>query len=70
MLPYVKACAQKYRDRGLVVIGMHAPEFAFERNIDIWARTIFIRSPSACRTGATSNLRCLQSDPRGRCNRG
>jgi cytochrome c biogenesis protein CcdA/thiol-disulfide isomerase/thioredoxin len=33
-LPYVKAWAQKYHDQGLVVIGVHAPEFAFERNID------------------------------------
>ena len=33
-LPYVKAWAQKYKDQGLVVIGVHAPEFAFERNID------------------------------------
>ncbi|CAE6705624.1 cytochrome c biogenesis protein DipZ [Paraburkholderia aspalathi] len=33
-LPYVKAWAQKYKDQGLVVIGVHAPEFAFERNVD------------------------------------
>src|SRR5476651_1257907 len=33
-LPYVKAWADKYRDQGLVVIGVHAPEFAFERNIN------------------------------------
>lgn len=33
-LPYVKAWANKYKDQGLVVIGVHAPEFAFERNID------------------------------------
>ncbi|SAL60777.1 cytochrome c biogenesis protein transmembrane region [Caballeronia peredens] len=33
-LPYVKTWAQKYRDQGLVVIGVHAPEFAFERNVD------------------------------------
>ena len=33
-LPYIKAWAQKYQDQGLVVIGVHAPEFAFERNID------------------------------------
>jgi thiol-disulfide isomerase/thioredoxin len=33
-LPYVKAWADKYRDQGLVVIGVHAPEFAFEKNID------------------------------------
>jgi len=32
-LPYVKAWADKYRDQGLVVIGVHAPEFAFERDI-------------------------------------
>src|SRR4051812_22247552 len=30
-LPYVRAWAEKYRDRGLVVIGVHAPEFAFEK---------------------------------------
>ena len=33
-LPYVNAWAQKYHDQGLVVIGVHAPEFAFERDID------------------------------------
>jgi thiol-disulfide isomerase/thioredoxin len=33
-LPYVEAWAKKYRDQGLIVIGVHAPEFAFERNID------------------------------------
>ncbi|WP_227317109.1 cytochrome c biogenesis protein DipZ [Cedecea davisae] len=33
-LPYVKAWAEKYRDQGLVVIGVHAPEFAFERDIE------------------------------------
>jgi thiol-disulfide isomerase/thioredoxin len=32
-LPYVRAWAEKYRDQGLVVIGVHAPEFAFERNV-------------------------------------
>ena len=30
-LPYVKAWAKKYEDQGLVVIGVHAPEFAFEK---------------------------------------
>jgi thiol-disulfide isomerase/thioredoxin len=33
-LPYVRAWAEKYRDKGLVVIGVHTPEFAFERDID------------------------------------
>lgn len=32
-IPYVRAWAEKYKDQGLVVIGVHAPEFAFERNI-------------------------------------
>ncbi|HTB65337.1 MAG TPA: cytochrome c biogenesis protein DipZ [Steroidobacteraceae bacterium] len=30
-LPYVKAWAQKYGPAGLVIIGVHTPEFAFER---------------------------------------
>jgi cytochrome c biogenesis protein CcdA/thiol-disulfide isomerase/thioredoxin len=33
-IPYVEAWAQKYKDQGLVVIGVHAPEFAFEKNVD------------------------------------
>jgi cytochrome c biogenesis protein CcdA/thiol-disulfide isomerase/thioredoxin len=32
-IPYVRAWAEKYKDDGLVVIGVHAPEFAFEKNI-------------------------------------
>jgi cytochrome c biogenesis protein CcdA/thiol-disulfide isomerase/thioredoxin len=32
-IPYVRAWADKYRDQGLVVIGVHAPEFAFEKNL-------------------------------------
>ena len=33
-LPYVRAWAEKYKDHGLVVIGVHTPEFAFEQNLD------------------------------------
>ncbi|HSV23174.1 MAG TPA: thioredoxin family protein [Xanthobacteraceae bacterium] len=33
-LPYVRAWAEKYKDQGLVVIGVHAPEFSFEKNIN------------------------------------
>jgi thiol-disulfide isomerase/thioredoxin len=33
-LPYVRAWAQKYKDQGLAVIGVHTPEFEFEKNID------------------------------------
>jgi thiol-disulfide isomerase/thioredoxin len=39
-LPYVRAWAQKYRDRGLVVIGVHTPEFAFEQNLDNVRRAV------------------------------
>jgi thiol-disulfide isomerase/thioredoxin len=33
-LPYVRAWADKYRNHGLVVIGVHTPEFSFEHNPD------------------------------------
>ena len=33
-IPYVEAWAEKYKDQGLVVIGVHTPEFAFEKDID------------------------------------
>jgi len=33
-VPYVKAWAGKYRDDGLVVIGVHSPEFPFEHDLD------------------------------------
>jgi thiol-disulfide isomerase/thioredoxin len=32
-LPYIRAWAEKYRDHGLVTIGVHTPEFEFEHNI-------------------------------------
>jgi thiol-disulfide isomerase/thioredoxin len=33
-LPYVRAWSEKYKDQGLVVIGVHTPEFSFEKNLD------------------------------------
>jgi thiol-disulfide isomerase/thioredoxin len=33
-LPYVRAWAAKYGDAGLTVVGVHTPEFGFERNVD------------------------------------
>jgi thiol-disulfide isomerase/thioredoxin len=30
-LPYIKSWAEKYKDKGLIVIGVHAPEFDFEK---------------------------------------
>jgi len=32
-LPYVREWAAKYKDRGLVVVGVHTPEFAFEKDL-------------------------------------
>jgi len=32
-LPYVRAWAEKYKDSGLVVIGVHTPEFPFEKDL-------------------------------------
>jgi thiol-disulfide isomerase/thioredoxin len=32
--PYVRAWSQAYRDDGLVVIGVHTPEFSFEHEVD------------------------------------
>jgi cytochrome c biogenesis protein CcdA/thiol-disulfide isomerase/thioredoxin len=31
-LPYIKAWNEKYKDSGLVIIGVHTPEFAFEKD--------------------------------------
>jgi thiol-disulfide isomerase/thioredoxin len=39
-LPYVRAWAEKYRDQGLVVIGVHAPEFAFEKDLSNVRRAV------------------------------
>jgi thiol-disulfide isomerase/thioredoxin len=33
-LPYVRAWEAKYRGQGLIVIGVHTPEFDFEENVD------------------------------------
>jgi hypothetical protein len=33
-LPYVRAWADRYRERGLVVIGVHTPEFTFEHDLE------------------------------------
>jgi thiol-disulfide isomerase/thioredoxin len=33
-LPYVRAWAEKYREHGVVVIGVHTPEFSFEHDLE------------------------------------
>src|SRR5262249_24300731 len=39
-LPYVRAWAEKYKDRGLAVIGIHAPEVAFEKDLNNVRRAV------------------------------
>ncbi|WP_020652737.1 thioredoxin family protein [Massilia niastensis] len=33
-MPYVKAWHARYKDQGLVVVGVHTPEYAFERSTE------------------------------------
>jgi cytochrome c biogenesis protein CcdA/thiol-disulfide isomerase/thioredoxin len=49
-LPYLKAWNEKYHDQGLVIIGVHAPEFAFEKdrhNVEQAIRDLGITYPVA-----------------------
>jgi thiol-disulfide isomerase/thioredoxin len=39
-LPYVREWHERYRDRGLVVVGVHAPEFGFEHGLDNVRRAV------------------------------
>lgn len=39
-VPYVRAWAAAYKDRGLVVIGVHSPEFPFETHVDNVRRAV------------------------------
>ena len=39
-IPYVRAWAEKYKDSGLIVIGVHTPEFAFEKDADNVKRAV------------------------------
>jgi thiol-disulfide isomerase/thioredoxin len=39
-LPYVRAWAGNYSGQGLVVIGVHTSEFAFERNVENVSRAV------------------------------
>jgi thiol-disulfide isomerase/thioredoxin len=59
-LPYVQGWASKYKDAGLVVIGVHSPEFAFEKervNVEMAVRDLKVTYPVAI----DSNYRIWQS---------
>jgi thiol-disulfide isomerase/thioredoxin len=52
--PYVRAWAEKYKDRGLVVIGVHTPEFEFEKipeNIRMGVQAFRVGYPVAVDSG-------------------
>ena len=49
-LPYIRAWAEKYKEAGLVVIGVHTPEFSFEKerpNVQDAVRTLKVGYPVA-----------------------
>jgi thiol-disulfide isomerase/thioredoxin len=41
--PYVRAWSRAYRDDGLVVIGVHTPEFSFEHDVELIRRAVAAR---------------------------
>jgi len=49
-LPYIRVWAEKYKDAGLVVIGVHTPEFSFEKeraNVETAVRGLKVAFPVA-----------------------
>jgi glutathione peroxidase-family protein len=40
-LPYLKNWNEKYKEKGLVILGVHAPEFEFEKSEKNVAQAIF-----------------------------
>jgi cytochrome c biogenesis protein CcdA/thiol-disulfide isomerase/thioredoxin len=59
-LPYIRAWNEKYKDHGLVIIGVHSPEFAFEKelsNVQRAVRDLDISYPVA----VDSNLQIWQA---------
>ena len=35
-MPFLKQWYSKYQDDGLVILGVHSPEFDFEKELDVW----------------------------------
>jgi thiol-disulfide isomerase/thioredoxin len=75
-LPYVRAWAGKYSGHGLVVIGVHTPEFPFEHEVDNVRRAVKSirvdyrsRSTTTTRYGVPSTIttgpRCTSPTCRG-----
>jgi hypothetical protein len=43
----LRAWSQAYRDDGLLVVGVHTPEFSFEHDIDGVRQAVEVRAPGA-----------------------
>jgi thiol-disulfide isomerase/thioredoxin len=41
--PYVRAWSRAYRDDGLIMIGVHTPEFSFEHDLDLVRQAVEVR---------------------------
>jgi thiol-disulfide isomerase/thioredoxin len=41
--PYVRAWSRAYRDDGLIVVGVHTPEFSFEHDLDLVRQAVEVR---------------------------
>jgi thiol-disulfide isomerase/thioredoxin len=41
--PYVRAWSRAYREDGLIVIGVHTPEFSFEHDLDLVRQAVEVR---------------------------
>src|SRR5436305_9591547 len=72
--PYVRAWADKYADKGLVVVGINTPEFEFEGNLDNVERALkemtsatpsrsTTTTPSGRRSTTTTGRPCTSSTP-------
>ena len=55
--PYVRAWSQAYRDDGLIVIGVHTPEFSFEHDIDLVRQAVEERGDRLPRSRSTTTTR-------------
>ena len=60
-VPYINAWAEKYKDSGLVVIGVHTPEFDFEKQMPNVQRAVqkFQYHVSRCARQQQRDLECV-----------
>jgi thiol-disulfide isomerase/thioredoxin len=60
-LPYLRAWANKYKDHGLVVLGVHTPEFDVEHDLDNVRRAV---KELGVRQGCPCGSRCASTGSR------